>query len=62
MTTVQEQIREVEREISRRKKQYPRAVQNGDVTRVEADRCIKIMEDVKKSLLLMPKEVSLLGI
>lgn len=62
MKTVREQIACVEREIAMRKRIYPRWVMEKKISAKDANYEIRCMECVKDSLLLMPKEVSLLKV
>ena len=49
-TGVEEQIREIAREIELRKRVYPRWVEDGRYTQVEADHKIAVMEAVLATL------------
>ncbi len=60
MKTIREQIASVEREIAMRKRLYPRWILDKKITQKNADYEIRCMECVRESLLLMPKESSLL--
>lgn len=62
MITVKEQIDCVNREISFRKRLYPRWIESGKMSPGKAEYEIKVMESIKDSLMLMPHDQALLKV
>ncbi len=61
MFTIEEQIKAVEREISMRKKVYPRRVAMDQMGQSQADYQIAVMEAVKETLLKTAPSDGLFG-